>query len=77
MQVQATLPLSIVNINVDEIAFVIALNHSKQIRYHLINLGWVNQGSEEILSGLRVGEQVMQKVDALINEGDRVEPIVK
>ena len=28
----------------------------------------------EILSGLKVGEQVVQKVGTLINEGDRIEP---
>ena len=34
-------------------------------------------GIAEILSGLKVGEHVVQKAGALINEGDRVEPIVK
>ena len=34
-------------------------------------------GIAEILSGLKVGEHVVQKAGALINEGERVEPIVK
>ncbi|KYK87245.1 hypothetical protein [Aggregatibacter actinomycetemcomitans] len=77
MQAHTTLPLSAVNFNADGTTFVMVVNHNQQIERRPINLGEVNQGTAEILSGLKVGEQVVQKAGALINEGDRVEPIVK
>jgi len=77
MQAQTTLPLSAVNFNADGTAFVMMVNHNKQIERRLISLGEVNQGTAEILSGLKVGEQVVQKAGALINEGDWVDPMVK
>ena len=42
-----------------------------------ISLGEVNQGTTEILLGLKGGEQVVQKAGVLINEGDWVDPMVK
>ena len=42
MQVQTTLPLSVVNLNTDVTAFVMVVNHNKQIERHLISLGEVN-----------------------------------
>lgn len=77
MQAQTTLPLSAVNFNADGTAFVMMVNHNKQIERRLISLGEVNQGTAGILSGLKVGEQVVQKAGALINEGDWVDPMVK
>ena len=74
MQAQTTLPLSAVNFNADGTAFVMVVNRNQQIERRPISLGEVNQGTAEILSGLKVGEQVVQKAGALINEGDRVEP---
>ncbi|MDO9831050.1 hypothetical protein Q7381_03470 [Glaesserella parasuis] len=56
MQAQTTLPLSAVNFNADRTAFVMVVNHNKQIERRLISLGEVNQGIAEILSGLEVGE---------------------
>ncbi len=53
------------------------VNRNQQIERRPISLGEVNQGTAEILSGLKVGEQVVQKAGALINEGERVEPMVK
>lgn len=73
---QTTLPLSAVNFNADRTAFVL-VNRNQQIERRPISLGEINQGTAEILSGLKVGEQVVQKAGALINEGDRVEPMVK
>ncbi|MDG6345338.1 hypothetical protein Q7469_04855 [Glaesserella parasuis] len=55
-QAQTTLPLSAVNFNADRTAFVMVVNHNKQIERRLISLGEVNQGIAEILSGLEVGE---------------------
>ena len=74
MQAQTTLPLSAVNFNADGTAFVMVVNRNTQRERRLIRLGEVNQGIAEILSGLEVGEQVVQKAGALINEGDWVEP---
>ena len=53
------------------------VNRNKQIERHPISLGKVNQGTAEILSVLKVGEQVVQKAGALINEGDWVDLMVK
>ena len=77
MQAQTTLPLSAVNFNADGTAFVMMVNRNKQIERHPISLGKVNQGTAEILSVLKVGEQVVQKAGALINEGDWVDLMVK
>ena len=87
MQAQTTLPLSAVNFKADGTAFVMVVNRNQQIErrpkrsnslaFFPNRLGEVNQGTAEILSGLKVGEQVVQKAGALINEGERVEPIVK
>lgn len=72
--VQTTLPLSAVHFNADGTAFVMVVNRNQQIERRPISLGEVNQSTAEILSGLKVGEQVVQKAGTLINEGDRVEP---
>ncbi|MDG2947951.1 efflux RND transporter periplasmic adaptor subunit [Bisgaard Taxon 10/6] len=77
MRANTTLPLSAVNFNADGTAFVMMVNRNKQIERRPISLGEVNQGTAEILSGLKVGEQVLQKAGALMNEGDRVEVVVK
>lgn len=77
IQTQTTLPLSAVNFNVDGTAFVMMVNRNKQMERHPISLGKVNQGTAEILSVLKVGEQVVQKAGALINEGDWVDLMVK
>ena len=71
IQAQTTLPLSAVNFNADGTAFVMMVNRNKQIERHPISLGEVNQGTAEILSGLKIGEHVVQ------NEGDWVDPMVK
>lgn len=77
MQAQTTLPLSAVNFNADGTTFVMVVNHNQQIERRPIGLGEVNQGTAEILSGLKVSEQVVQKAGALINEGERVEAIMR
>ncbi|MDD6911198.1 efflux RND transporter periplasmic adaptor subunit [Actinobacillus minor] len=77
MQAQTTLPLSAVNFNADGTAFVMVVNHNKQIERRPISLDEVNQGIAEILSGLEVSEQMVQKAGALINEGDRVEVVME
>lgn len=77
MSLKVALPLSAVNFNSDGLMFVMIVNADGKVERRSITLGEVNQGKAEILSGLNVGEKVIQKAGALINEGDIVEPVVE
>lgn len=76
MTAQIAVPFSAVNFGADGNHFVMVVNADGTVVRRKITLGEVSQIQAEVLSGLQVGEQVVQKAGALINEGDQVEAVL-
>lgn len=74
MSVSNALPLTSINFNADSSAFVMVVKNGTIERRNIV-LGNINQGMAEIVSGLKAGEQVVQKAGALVHEGNKVEAI--
>lgn len=77
MSVPTALPITAVNFNQDGTPFVLLVNQEQKIAKRQIELGEINQGKAQILSGVNVGEKVVQKAGALINEGDKVNAVIQ
>lgn len=76
MNAQVSLPFSAINFGADGSKFVFVVDSDGKVAHRNIILGEVAQAWAEIHSGLEIGEQVVAKAGALLNEGDVVEAVL-